>query len=60
MTAHFSDGSSREINFSDQMESQKTDLGSVKTKWVRFVIKSVYYGQDPDTALSEVAFEWEP
>src|SRR5689334_7227914 len=60
VTAHFSDGSSREINFSDQMESQKTDLGSVKTKWVRFVIKSVYYGQDPDTALSEVAFEWEP
>jgi len=24
------------------------------------VIKSVYYGPDPDTALSEVAFEWEP
>jgi hypothetical protein len=24
------------------------------------VIKSVYYGSDPDTALSEVAFEWEP
>jgi len=60
VTAQFSDGSSREINFSDQMESQKTDIGSVKTKWVRFVIKSVYYGTDPDTALSEVAFEWEP
>jgi len=60
VTAQFSDGSSREINFTDQMESQKTDIGSVKTKWVRFVIKSVYYGTDPDTALSEVAFEWEP
>jgi F5/8 type C domain-containing protein len=60
VTAEFSDGSSREINFSDQMASQKTDIGSVRTKWVRFVIKSVYYGTDPDTALSELAFEWEP
>src|SRR5262245_35479121 len=60
VTAQFSDGSSREINFSDQMESQKTDIGAVRTKWVRFIIKSVYYGTDPDTALSEVAFEWEP
>jgi len=60
VTAEFSDGSSREINFSDQMASQKTDISSVRTKWVRFVIKSVYYGTDPDTALSELAFEWEP
>jgi len=60
VTAEFSDGTSRTINFTDQMDSQKTDIGSVRTKWVRFVIKSVYYGTDPDTALSEVAFEWEP
>ncbi|HEV8588787.1 MAG TPA: discoidin domain-containing protein [Pyrinomonadaceae bacterium] len=60
VTAEFSDGSSREITFADRMDSQKTDAGSVRTKWVRFVIKSVYYGTDPDTALSEVAFEWEP
>ncbi len=60
VTAEFSDGTSRTLNFTDQMESQKTDIGSVRTKWVRFVIKSVYYGTDPDTALSEVAFEWEP
>ena len=60
VTAEFSDGTSRTINFVDQMDSQKTDVGSVRTKWVRFVIKSVYYGTDPDTALSEVAFEWEP
>jgi len=60
VTAEFSDGSSREITFADRMDSQKTDVGSVRTKWVRFVIKSVYYGTDPDTALSEVAFEWEP
>jgi hypothetical protein len=60
VTAQFSDGSSRDLNFSDQMESQKFDVGSVKTRWVRLVIKSVHYGSDPDTALSEVAFEWEP
>jgi hypothetical protein len=60
ITAQFSDGSSRDLNFSDSMTSQKVDIGSVKTRWVKFVIKSVYYGTDPDTALSEVAFEWEP
>ncbi|HXT64011.1 MAG TPA: discoidin domain-containing protein [Pyrinomonadaceae bacterium] len=59
VTAEFSDGTSRQINFDDRMDSQKTDTGSVRTKWVRFVIKSVYYGTDPDTALSEVAFEWD-
>lgn len=59
VTAHFSDGSSRELSFSDRMESQKSDVGSIRTKWVRFVVKSVYYGSDPDTALSEVAFEWD-
>jgi F5/8 type C domain len=60
VTAEFSDGSSREITFDNRMDSQKFDVGAVKTRWVRLVIKSVYYGTDPDTALSEVAFEWEP
>ena len=60
VTAQFSDGSSRQLNFSDRMDSQKIDITSVKTRWVRLVIESVYYGSDPDTALSEVAFEWEP
>ncbi len=59
VTAYFSDGSSRELTFADRMESQKVDVGSIKTRWVRFVIKSVYYGTDPDTAISEVAFEWD-
>ncbi len=59
VTAQFSDGSSRELTFADSMTSQKVDVGAIRTKWVRFVIKSVYYGTDPDTALSEVAFEWE-
>jgi len=60
LTAQFSDGSSRELTFTDSMTSQKVDVGAIRTSWVRFVIKSVYYGTDPDTALSEVAFEWEP
>ena len=60
ITAMFSDGSSRDLNFSDRMDSQKVDVGSVKTRWVKFVIKSVYYGTDPDTAVGEVAFEWGP
>jgi hypothetical protein len=59
LTAYFSDGSSRDLTFTDRMDSQKIDIGSVRTKWVKFVIKSVYYGTDPDTALSEVAFEWD-
>jgi hypothetical protein len=59
-TAYFSDGSSRDLTFSDRMESQKFDVGTVKTKFVRLVIKQVYDGTDPDTAISEIAFEWEP
>lgn len=59
VTVQFSDGSSRDLNFNDRMDSQKVDVGSVKTRWVKFVIKSVYYGTDPDTAISEIAFEWD-
>ena len=60
VTAYFSNGSSRELTFTDRMESQKADVGGIKTKWVKLVIKYVYYGTDPDTAISETAFEWEP
>ena len=64
VTAQFSDGSSRVLTLDDRMESQRFDVGSVKTRWVRLVIGSVHEGTDPgpndDTALSEIAFEWEP
>ena len=64
VTAQFSDGSSRALTLNDRMESQRFDFGSVKTRWVRLVIGSVYEGTDPgpndDTALSEIAFEWGP
>ncbi len=59
-TISFSDGTSRSINFPDRMDRQSFDLGSVKTRWVRLEIAEVYSGSDPDTAISEVVFEWEP
>ena len=58
--AEFSDGTWRELTFADRMDSQKMDVGAVRTRWVKFVITAVHYGSDPDTAVSEVAFEWEP
>ncbi|HKZ77887.1 MAG TPA: hypothetical protein VJ124_06145 [Pyrinomonadaceae bacterium] len=59
-TFNFSDGSSRLFNFPDLMERQSLDVGSVRTNWVQLKIDSIYPGTDPDTAISEIAFEWEP
>jgi hypothetical protein len=59
-TLQFSDGSSRHFTFPDRMERQSLDVGAIKTRWVRLVIDDVYTGTDPDTAVSEVTFEWEP
>jgi hypothetical protein len=60
VSAEFSDGTWREFNFVDRMESQKVDVGTIRTRYVKFIITGVHYGTDPDTALSEIAFEWEP
>lgn len=57
---YFSDGTKRIINFPDRMERQKVDVGSIKTRWVRIELEDFYFGKDPDTSISEVAFEWEP
>ncbi len=59
-TLQFSDGSSQRFPFPDRMERQVIDVGAIKTHWVRLVIDDVYTGTDPDTAISEVTFEWEP
>lgn len=59
-TLQFSDGSSNHFTFPDRMERQTLDVGAIKTRWVRFVIDDVFSGTDPDTAISEVTFEWEP
>ena len=56
----FSDGTKRVIEFPDRMERQKVDVGSIRTRWVRIELEDFYFGKDPDTAISEVAFEWEP
>jgi hypothetical protein len=60
VTLQFSDGSSKHFTFPNRMERQTMGVGAVKTRWVRLVIDEVYSGTDPDTAVSEVAFEWEP
>ena len=59
-TLQFSDGSSQRFTFADRMERQTLDVGAIKTRWVRLVIDNVYTGTDPDTAVSEIVFEWEP
>ena len=58
-TFYFSDGRSREFRFPDRMEEQIVEVGAVRTSWVRIVINEVYGGTDPDTAISQLAFEWE-
>ena len=64
VTVHFSDGSSRTLTCDDRMDTQRFDVGAIKTRWVRLVIGSVYEGTNPgpndDTALSEITFEWDP
>lgn len=56
-TFYFSDGTSRRFRFPDRMEEQILEVGAVKTSWVRIVIEEVYDGTDPDTAISQLAFE---
>lgn len=57
---YFSDGTSRSFSFDDRMEEQMLDVGAVRTSWVRIEIKEVFAGTDPDTAISQLAFESEP
>jgi hypothetical protein len=59
-TLYFSDGTSRLFKFPDRMERHTLDVGSIKTRWVRIELEDFYLGKDPDTPISEVAFEWEP
>jgi F5/8 type C domain len=59
-TFYFSDGTSRQFRFADRMAEQLLELGAVRTSWVRVVIDEVYAGTDPDTAVSQLAFESEP
>ena len=51
---------SRLFNFPDRMERHTLDVGSRRTRWVRIELEDFYLGKDPDTPISEVAFEWEP
>lgn len=59
----FSDGSGFAAAIFDD-SGDRIDTPAVRVKWVRIAIGKVYPGGDPgpedDTAISEVAFEWEP
>jgi hypothetical protein len=60
-TFRFSDGSSRFFRFPDVMREQTLDVGLINTSAVRIEIDDVYSNNnDPDTAISQVAFEFEP
>jgi hypothetical protein len=41
------------------MERHTLDVGSIRTHWVRIELEDFYFGKNPDTPISEVAFEWE-
>jgi hypothetical protein len=58
---HFSDGSTKEFRFPDQMEEQQVETGDVTTSWVRIEIKQIYLADSDsqDTAISQVTFEWQ-
>jgi hypothetical protein len=58
---HFSDGSTKEFRFPDQMEEQQVEVGDVTTSWVRIEIKQIYLADSDsqDTAISQVTFEWQ-
>lgn len=54
----FSDGSFKDLRFPDRMEKQVVDLPETKTNFVKVQISEVYNGTDPDTAISEISFDW--
>lgn len=60
-TFYFSDGSSLEFNFEDEMKPQTVDVGKIKTTYVKLVIEDVYAGETDfeDTAISEINFVFE-
>lgn len=61
-TLEFSDGTTRQVTFSDEMSEQVIDLGGIRTTSVRIIIGDVHLGStdSEDTAISQIAFEYEP
>ncbi len=57
----FSDGSSRQHRFSDEMREQAIDVEGTTTTLVRIGISEIYQGTTDfeDTAISQVAFEFD-
>jgi serine/threonine-protein kinase len=61
VTLVFSDGSTRQFIFRDNMNEHAVDLGGIATTSVRIIIDVVHPGttDTEDTAISQVAFEYE-
>jgi len=58
VSLNFSDGTIQRFRFPDGMVKQTLTLGSVRISSVKIVIEEVYFGKDPDTAISEVSFDF--
>jgi F5/8 type C domain len=51
----FSDGTERSVTLNDAPDVQTIEFGKIETKWVQFVIQSVYPGSKyADTAITEL------
>lgn len=61
-TIFFSDGSSIQASFPDQMQPQDIPTNGVRTRSVRLQIDDFYGGTTDfnDTAISELKFDWKP
>ena len=58
VSLQFADGTNQHHSFPDRMEQQQIKLGSTRTTSVKIIIEEVYFGKDPDTAISEVSFDF--
>ncbi|MBC7797296.1 MAG: discoidin domain-containing protein [Pyrinomonadaceae bacterium] len=58
----FSDGTSKNFSFADEMTSQTFEVGRTKTRWVKITIEDYNAGNSDseDTLVSEVSFVTEP
>lgn len=59
VSLQFADGTVQRYRFPDRMEQQEIKLGPTRTSSVKIIIEEVYFGKDPDTAISEVSFDFD-
>lgn len=58
----FSDGTTRQVNLADEKAPQTVELGSVRTRYVRLIVREVYFANPlrhhGDTAIGELQFTY--